>query len=401
VTVDQLEALLPWADAEFRRDPYPNYRVLQRDHPICQVGGEYIVSRYDDVLKFGKMPIMSVRAGWESAGPWVLSTQTVLGSDLPRHTTLRRQTNRWFTPKLVKQWVEPTVDVTREVLDGIGDDGVVEAWYDLVAEVTHRIMCRILQVPEDGSGKVVDAMFDAMKMLSAAPRDGDVELAAECFGFLFGRVDEFIASKRVTPGDGLADALLGAADAGEIAPEEARATILMFYMLGHMDVGYAIASGLELFARRPDVFDVYRAEPESRQAIINEMVRIDPPELSLVRYPTEDVEIHGVHIPAGSSVRYMIAAANRDPEVFENPDEFNHRRPPEASRSLSFGLGIHSCAGQVIARAETTAIFDTIAERYSRIELVSEPEMENNDFARFYKQLELKFIPHNNTEGND
>jgi cytochrome P450 len=401
VTVEQLDDLLPWADPEFRRDPYPRYRVLQRDHPICLVGGEYIVSRYDDVLKFGKMPCMSVRAGWEDAGPWVLSTQTVLGSDLPHHTALRRQTNRWLTPKLVKQWVEPTAALTREVLDGIGADGTIEAWYDLVAEVTHRIMCRILQVPEDGSAKVVDAMFDAMKMLSAAPRDGDVELARECFAFLFGRVDEFIELKRTTPGDGLADALLGAAAAGEIAAEEARATILMFYMLGHMDVGYSIASGLELFARRPDVFDAYRAEPDGRQAIINEIIRIDPPELSLVRYPTEDVEIHGVPIAAGSSVRFMIAAANRDPDVFENPDEFDHHRPPEASRSLSFGLGIHSCAGQVVARAETAAIFDTIAERYARIELASQPEMENNDFARFYKQLPLKFIPHDTTERND
>ena len=83
--------------------------------------------------------------------------------------------------------------------------------------------------------------------------------------------------------------------------------------------------------------------------------------------------IQGVHIPAGSCIKYPIGAANRDPAVFENPDEFDYNRPPEASRNLTFGLGTHACAGQLLARAETSVILGLVAERYSSVELAGDP----------------------------
>lgn len=388
----EIEQLLPWDDEEFRRNPYPNYKLLQAKYPLCHYRGEYIVSKYQDVLKYAKLPCMSVETSWEGAGPWRLSRETILGTDAPHHTQLRRQTNRWFTPKLVQEWVKPTPGIVDEILDGIGDDGVIEAWHNLAAKATHETMCRVLGVPGDGARAVFDGMFDAMQMLSVTATDDDVALAERAFAHIGGRVDGFLADKRANPGHGPIEALIAAGDAGEMTAAEVRSTVMMFYMLGHMDVGYLVASGLELFARRPDIFDAYRAEPENRQAIINEMARIDPPELSLVRHPTEDVEIRGVKIPAGSAIRFMIGAAGRDADVFENPDEFDHRRPPEASRHLAFGLGIHSCAGQAIARAETEIIFTCLTDRYRRIELVQEPETGHNDFVRFYRSLWLRFV---------
>lgn len=381
---------LPWTDPEFRHDPYPWYRRLQREHPVYELDGTYIVSRYEDVLHFAKLPIMSVETAWADQGPWSYVSDTIIGVDPPRHTALRRQTNKWFAPKIVREWTRTTAEITGSVLDRIGPDGFIEAWRDLVVPATHATMCRVLGLPDDEAEPVVDAMFGAMQMMSAKPNPGDEERAAEAFAYLEKRVRDMLADAGSVRADGMARALLGARDRGEMTAQQALATITTFYALGHMDVGYIVAAGLDQFAERPEVFRAYKNHPELRAAIVNEIVRFDPPELSFVRYPTEDIEIRGVKITAGTPIRFMIGAANRDPDVFTEPDEFDYTRPPEASRNLSFGIGVHGCAGQVISRAQAEAVFTAVAQRFDHIEPAGEPVRANHDFARFYWTLPLR-----------
>lgn len=384
---------LPWDDAEFLRDPYPWFARVQAELPVfLDPSGTYVVTRYDDVLEFGKHHAMSVEPGWDQAGPWALARDTIIGRDEPDHTRLRRQTNRWFTPKLVREWVTTTAQVTTEVLDSKAD-GVIDGWHDLSVVPTHRTMCRVLQLPDADIGSVAEAMERSMPMLRVRPRAGEVAMAETAFEFLVDRVRGFLGGKKVAPGDGLADALAAAAERGELSEQEALATIVMLYGLGHMDVGYTIASGLLAFAERPDVYDAFRARAELREQIVNEVIRLDPPELSFYRTTTEDLTIRGVEIPMGSTVRFMIAAANRDPEVFENPHEFNFLRPTDQSRNLSFGLGPHTCAGQVISRGEALTVFEVIAARFQRVELAGEVAMENTDFSRHFKRLPLRLVP--------
>ncbi|MEV8569587.1 cytochrome P450 [Streptomyces sp. NPDC051322] len=384
------DTYLPWQNPQFRTDPYPWYRRLQHDHPVYALDGGYVVSRYEDIVRYLKLPIMSVETAWASQGPWSYVGDTMLGVDPPRHTTRRRHTNKWFTPKLVRQWAKTTAEAAGLALDRLGEDGVIEAWTDLAAIPAHATMCRVLGFPDDDAHSIVEAMFGAMQMMSAAPNPGDEELAAQSFTYLEKRVREMLADVRSVDDSGMARALLTASEAGQLTPQQALATITVFYGLGHMDVGYLVAAGLDQFAQRPEVFHAYKHNPELRGAIVDEIVRIDPPELSVVRYPTEDVEIRGVHIPASTPIRFMIAAANRDPEVFIDPDTFDYTRSPEAGRNLSFGLGAHSCAGQVISRAEAEAVYTEVATRFDHVERAGEPVRANHDFARFYWSLPLR-----------
>ncbi|WP_262700702.1 MULTISPECIES: cytochrome P450 [Streptomyces] len=384
------DTYLPWSDPQFRTDPYPWYRRLQQEHPVYELDGTYVVSRYEDIVRYLKLPIMSVETAWAGQGPWSYVSDTMLGVDPPEHTARRRHTNKWFTPKMVREWARTTAEVAGRALDRVGEDGFIEAWTELAALPTHATMCRVLGLPDDDASAVVEAMFGAMRMMSAAPKPGDEELAAQAFAYLEKRVREMLADAASVDDNGMARALLAACEAGELTTRESLATTTLFYGLGHMDVGYLVAAGLDQFARRPEVFQTYKRRPEVRAAIINEIVRLDPPELSVVRYPTEDVEIRGVRIPAGTPIRFMIAAANRDPDIFPEPDAFDHMRSPDESRNLSFGLGVHSCAGQVISRAEAEAVFTEVARRFDRIEPAGEPVRANNDFARFYWSLPLR-----------
>ncbi|MEV8569733.1 cytochrome P450 [Streptomyces sp. NPDC051322] len=390
MSLSSAETYLPWSDLQFRSDPYPWYRRLQQDHPVYELDGTYVVSRYEDIVRYLKLPIMSVETAWANQGPWSYVSDTMLGVDPPEHTARRRHTNKWFTPKLVREWARTSAEVAGRMLDRVGEDGIVEAWTELAVLPTHATMSRVLGFPNDDAQDVVEAMFGAMQMMSAAPKPGDEELAAQAFAYLEKRVRDMLADAGSVDGNAMARALLEACEAGEMTAQQSMATITVFYGLGHMDVGYLVAAGLDQFAQRPEVFRAYKQRPELRAAIINEIVRFDPPELSVVRYPTEDVEIRGMRIPAGTPIRFMIAAANRDPDVFHEPDTFDYTRSPNASRNLSFGLGAHSCAGQVISRAEAEAVYTEVARRFDHIERGGEPVRANNDFARFYWSLPLR-----------
>jgi cytochrome P450 len=383
---------IPWRNPEFRADPYPLYAWLRSEHPVFRdADGVFVVTRYDDVMHFGKLPIMSIREPHAGAiGPWTALLNTVVSQNPPQHTALRRQSNRWFTPKLVKQWTQHTAESINSVLDAVAEDGRVEAHHELGVIPTHLTMCRVLQVPEDDVDPVVEAMDQAMVSLVSDPTPEELEQGTRAFAYLLERGQAMIDAKRAEPGDGLLDALLAAADRGEMTERAVLETLVLFWGSGPANPGFLVTAGVEEFARRPEVFDAYRAEPDARAAIINEIVRLNPPELSFPRFPMEDIEIRGVPIPAGAQIRFMIAAANRDPEMFPDPDAFDHTRPADASRNLSFGIGPHSCAGQVITRMETQVIFDSLADRYARIELDGEPVYAFTDRALAYRSLPIR-----------
>ncbi|MCG2621845.1 cytochrome P450 [Arthrobacter sp. I2-34] len=380
----------PWDGPEFERDPNPWYARAQAEVPVLlDDTGAYVVSRYDDVMEFGPMPCMSVEPGWDAAGPWAVASSTIIGRDAPDHTRLRRQTTKWFAPRAVREWVTTTAAVTNEILDEM-QGGTLDGWSDLSVLPTHRTMCRVLQVNDDEAIEVMAEMAETMPMLSARPRPGTWEMAAGGFDRLARRVDAIIEARSTSPAEGLIDALMDAERDGTMSSQEMRATALMLYSLGHMDVGYLIAAGLRVFAELPDVYATFRDSEEFRDAIINEIVRYDPPELSFYRTTLEDVTIRDVHIPAGSRIRFMMGAANRDPAFFEDPHRFDFRRPQDHSKNLSFGLGPHTCAGQGYARAQARTIFETVASRFKSIELAGPFEMDNTDFSRHFTKLPLR-----------
>lgn len=383
---------LPWGNVNYRKNPYPWYARVQAEHPVYRMAdGTYVVSRYDDIMKYGKLPIMSiVDPDWVPKGPWAALSKTVLGVDPPAHTALRRRTNRWFTPKLVQDWVKAAERAANEALDRVQSDTVFEANLDLGVIPTHAAMCSALQLPTDNVAPVHAAMLKAMAALSSIANKEDDQRADEAFRYLRSRSVELVAYKRQNPGDGLADALLDAEKNGEMTEDEVIQTISLFWGSGGHNPSFFVGAGIEHFARQPETYQLYRKQPELRTGIQNEILRLNPPELSFVRYPTEDIEIRGTHIKAGERVRFLLDAANRDPEIFPEPDKLDPSRPPENAQSLSFGIGPHACAGQVISRAEADTIFRVISDRVETIELAGEPTYDVTDRSRAYIALPVR-----------
>ncbi|MCZ4433025.1 cytochrome P450 [Agrobacterium sp. SOY23] len=385
---------LPWGDENYRRNPYPWYDRVRQERPVYKMAdGTYVVTRYDDITKYGKLPIMAiVDPEWVPKGPWTALSKTVLGVDPPVHTNLRRRTNKWFTPKLVQTWVEAAEKAANDALDRLELGQTVEANLELGVVPTHAAMCSALQLPTDNVSPVHQAMLAAMAALSSVASKEDDIRAAEAFAYLRERSIDLLSYKRANPGDGLADALIEAERVGEMTEEEIIQTISLFWGSGGHNPSFFVSSGIEYFARNPDLYRLYRERPDLRSGIQNELLRLNPPELSFVRYPTEDLEIRGVKIKAGERIRFILDAANRDPEVFQDPNILDPHRPVEAAQNLSFGIGPHACAGQVISRAEADTIFKVIADRVERIEMAGMPEYDTTDRSRAYVTLPVKFF---------
>ncbi len=390
------EALLPWRNPAFRANPFPWYDVLRREAPVYQDPSSpktYNLSRYHDVAQFGKHPAMSnVAPDWVQRGPWGMFRDSVIVKDPPEHTALRRISNHWFTPKLARQWAEAATEEVNRVLDGLGPSGLTEAFRNLALMPSHHAMCRALGLPNDGYDTGSDYMRDAMIGLGAAISAEEEERCQVALTYLLDRVDHYLAEARKNPQPGAVSSWIELAANGTITDRQLREALLLFWASATPNAAYLITGGMEIFARQPEVLELWRTSPEKHPAILNEIARLHTAEMSIERFTTAPIEIHGVSIPAGSHIRFLIASANRDPEVFHDPHRFDLDRPAETPPHLSFGLGAHFCPGTNISLAETSAVFDTIAARVKRVELAGVPIYGHDDRSARYLRLPVRLV---------
>ncbi|KAA0084643.1 cytochrome P450 [Mycolicibacterium sp. P9-64] len=368
--------LFPWNDKDFQANPHPWYDRARELSPVHQTDERtFVVLGYEEAMKFVKAPNMSIlEPGGEGQTPFGAAfNHTVLTMDPPQHTRARRLFSRWFTPKLIRQWVEATRASMATILADYEPGQIIDAHYDLGVVPTHTTMAQILGFPDGEVEPLFWALWNAMLIQATDPPPGTLEKSVESLDYMFSTTEKLLKEKELNPGSGLADELIAANKRGEITEREVLENMVLFYMSGAPNPAYLVGAGFEVFAQHPDVFRDYRDKPESRERIVNEIARLNPVELLLTRFPTEDVEIAGTIIPAGATIKFPIGAVNRDPAVFNSPHDFDYERPLETSRNLTFGLGTHSCAGQLIARAEVDVIFTMTAERFTNVTLTAPP----------------------------
>lgn len=385
---------LPWADEAFRANPYPWFDVFRREKPVYLdplQENSYVVLRYEDVLKYGKHPsLSSVAPDWAPKGPWSMLKSCMIAKDGDEHLALRRRSNKWFTPKLTAQYALQTSAAIEKALSDVGPSGAIEAYRNLALLPAHYAMCMALGLPNDGYDSASAWMHDAVVGLGAAVTDTEKERCKTAFLYLTDRVKHYLQLRRENPEAGMVSSWIDDVARGEMTEEELFEGVFLFWATGTPNSAYLISGGLEMFAKQPEVFELWKSDPASHQAILNELARLYNPEISFTRFTTEPLEICGVHIPANKMIRFMIASANRDPDVFPNPDRFDLNREVDSAGNLTFGTGPHQCPGMIITKAEVVAAFDTIAARVKRIELLGSPVYAHSDRSAVYARLPLR-----------
>lgn len=371
---EQLGLVDPYSPA-YWNDIHGTLAPLRERFPVVRsTAGDFEVLRFDAVESLLRDPRMRqaldrmLANQGIASGPIFEWWQVLINrQDPPEHTRLRGLVSRAFTPRQVSR-VRPTI---RAIANALLDELLPREEVDLVPTFCHAlplaVLCEMLGVDEadrerfDRDTTVVSAAFTAV--LPPELR-AEIETVLPLFD---AKAAELIERRRAAPRDDLLDALIHVEEAGEhLSARELRGLVLNLLFAGHDTTKSLLANALYTLLSHPESFARLRAEPALVPNAVEEIARFEAPISGIPRIPSEDIDVEGVRIPAGSYVTLSVPSANRDPRRFADPDRFDVAR--RDIRHFTFGHGIHHCVGASVARAEVQEALSVLIERGVELE---------------------------------
>ena len=354
----------PYAYA-MHEDPYPTYARLRTEAPLYRNAerGFWALSRHADVQEgFRATEDLSSAEGVSldpmATGPDAHRTMSFLAMDPPRHGLMRGLVSRAFTPRRVAE-LEPRIRrITRAYLGPLVEAGSFDAIADLAGKIPMDVISELLGVPaadRDAIRRWSDLVVHRQEGLADVPPEG-IEAALELVGYYAG----LVADRRAHPGDDLASALCAAELDGErLSDNDIIAFLFLMGVAGNETTTKLLGHALWWAWRTPDQRQLVWEAPGRIGDWVEETLRYDASSQALARTATRDLALHGGVIPAGDRVLLLVGAANRDPDVFGDPDDYRITRPENANL-LSFGFGRHFCLGASLARLETRVVLEEV-----------------------------------------
>lgn len=341
-------------------DPYPIYADLREMAPVVWMGTNqfWAITRYDEVRAAMNNPevFSSTKVAFNDAMNEAL-TGTSLATDPPEHRQLRKTLLAPLTPRALKS-IEDDVNAQAEkLIDTLVAKGTFDAIEDVARAFPKLVVTEMLGVQGEARDKILswgDAAFNVLGPMNARTQQ-NFPIAGELFQFCATVKAEDLAEGSLGRG------IFEAAERGEIAPESCGPIIHQYIAAGLESTIAAIGNTLSHLAANPDEYAKVAADPSLIRSAFNESLRFEAPMNLIGRVVKTDIEMGGVTIPAGDQVALLIASANRDPRNYKDPDEYRVTR--NRTDFLTFGNGIHTCAGQNLARIEADAILTAFAKR--------------------------------------
>ncbi|MGV0627725.1 cytochrome P450 [Mycolicibacter minnesotensis] len=373
-------------------DPYPHYRQLRDLGPVVWLARHrlYALPRYAEC----KAALRNDGLYLSGHGVGVnlptnrLSRGTTLCSDGAEHERRRKLVAHRLMPRALRELGDSVDKQARSVVEAAVRQGSVDAVSDLAIALPLAVVPDLVGWPPDQRDRLLDwaaATFDMLgplnrQAIKAAPRS----LQMLHFAHRVAR------RREVLPGS-MADELLGAVDEGTLTLREV-SPLLLDYIAPSSDTTISsISSAIHLLATHPDQWALLKADPTLIPNVVNEVVRFESPVRAFTRKALKETTVGDVTIPAGARVLLIYASANRDEREWNAPDVFDIRN--DAGRHVGFGNGAHACAGQGLARLETSAVLRALLDLVDRIEVIGEPAWAINNVIRRHQYLPVRLIP--------
>lgn len=342
-----------WIDPEqLHLDPYPIYERLRSESPVAFVPfmNAYFATSYAACRFIETTPSIFRSDPGPNGGPMrrTMQTPTMIDTDDPEHATLRAPVNPGLRPRAVKErWTAAFEENTRYYLDRLADAGPEEADLNQIvaSPLATKNLMDLLGFRGVEVGTVRDWSATIVAGLGNVVQDPEVWARVDAVrNEIDTLLDDLIPYLRTHPDGTFTSALV---EAG--LPEDSiKSNVRLALSGGVNEPQHAITSMVWALTEHPDQRSDLLANPEMWPDVFEETLRWISPISFVPRGVSEDVEIEGVHVPAGSVVASLLASANRDESVFADADAFNIRRPK--SSNLVFGAGPHQCAGAWVAR---------------------------------------------------
>ncbi|AQA02809.1 cytochrome [Mycobacterium sp. MS1601] len=385
VLTDPQELLVRLLDPGNRADPYPLYAQIRERGPLLLPEMNLVVfSGYEDCHAVLRHPdSASDRTKSTAAQRAIANGETVrpfgtpgfLFLDPPDHTRLRKLAQKAFAPKVVKA-LEPEIAT---LVDNLLDKAAAAGSFDVIADLAYplpvAVICRLLGVPlEDepefshASALLARSLDPFITFTGQVPDDMDERLQAGLWlrKYLHGLIER----RRAEPGEDLMSRLIAAEEDGDqLTEDEIIATCNLLLIAGHETTVNLIANAVLAMLRQPRHWRTLAADPTHAGAIIEETLRYDPPVQLVGRVAAEELRIKAgevdegeVVVPKGDTVMLLLAAAQRDPATFVDPDVFDPDRA--GIKHLAFGHGPHFCLGAPLARLEAQLALTMVTARF-------------------------------------
>jgi len=373
---------------EVRSNPHPVYHRLRAEAPIAHSAindDSWVLTRYADceaVLRDtrwssnpkhrtapppGPGGTVDFRSATSETGANVL-----LFLDPPDHTRLRKLVNKAFTPRTVER-LRPRI---AEVVDGILDTAAERGELDIVADLGFMlpvtVICELMGVPVDDHHLFGPWSSDATRMLDGVLDEDTAMKGINAFMQIIGYFNDLYEDRRRNPRDDLLTALVQAEEEGDrLTEEELRSMTVLIFIAGHETTMNLIGNGMKALLEQRDQFDRLRHDPGLAPTAIEELLRYDGPVHITGRIASEPLEIGGRQFAPGEQVALLLAAANRDPAQFPDPDRLDITRAN--GPHLTFSHGIHYCLGASLARLEGQIAIPSLVQRFPNMAVISDP----------------------------
>jgi cytochrome P450 len=339
----------------------------------------YFLSRYDDCVRMLKDPRFVRNRTTATGGgkfPFPVSksisimSRNMLREDGSEHRRLRTLVHKAFTPRALSRLEARIERLTDELLDGLEQQGSVDLLRTYALPIPVTVIKEMVGVGDDDMPKFKEGIkalsegFTGWTLLRTMFWDMPA---------LVKFVRELIARKRESPQDDILTALIQAEDEGErLTEDELVSMVFLLIFAGYETTVHLITNSVAALLLHPEQLERLRAQPELVESAVEEVLRyISPVQGTKPCYATEDVTLHGITIPKGSTVIPLLGAANHDPDVFPNPEQFDIARTP--NKHLGFGQGIHYCLGAPLARLETRIALQHLLQRSPNLHLAVKP----------------------------
>ncbi|KAA2265739.1 cytochrome P450 [Solihabitans fulvus] len=398
----------------FNQDPYPFYKEMRETGPVREVVlfglPMWLITRYEEAKQALADPRIKhdrrhATAEVRAKGPWLFATEQLgfdrymLATDAPDHTRLRKMVSKVFTPRRVRE-LRPRI---QEITDGLIGKFLPRGEADLMEELAYplplAVISELLGVPQDEQSHLRDWAAAFSSVGAVAPEE-----IIRAFAVTRDYFAEFIQAKQREGllvedehDTDLLTALIHLHDEGDqLDLNELLAMVFQVLVAGFETTANMYGNGGLALLNHPEKMAELIADPSLLPGAIDEMIRYDAPVKNpWMRFSVEDVPIGGTVIPAGSVVAVNLAAANRDPDRFPDPDIFDIHRA-DASANLGFSHGPHFCFGMPLAHAEGEIGFGTLLARCENLALGVDPSelrYRPSPSMRILQRLPVTFTP--------
>jgi cytochrome P450 len=369
--------------AEFYADPYPTYRALRENEPVKLLpNGSYFLTRYDDLVSaYKNTKLYSSDKKKEFAPKYGASllyehhTTSLVFNDPPAHTRVRRLIMGALSPRAIAGMEPDLIALVDRLLDAIAAKGDVNLIDDFAAAIPIEVIGNLLDVPLAEREPLRDWSLAILGALEPV-------ISAEAFARGNKAVGDFIAylkilveRRRAKPGNPERDVLtrlIQGEDNGErLTEKELLHNCIFLLNAGHETTTNLIGNGLLALSGNPAQKKRLIEHPEMIKTAVEEILRFESSNQLGNRMTTEQLELGGITLAAGTPVTLCIGAANRDPQQFTDPETLDIGRTP--NRHLAFGTGAHQCAGMALARLEGAIAISRFLARFPNYALNGPP----------------------------